>query len=69
MLLSGGNPRIEVFDFSTSFLTLKENQKEKKRKKKKKVKIFLVNMSDLKIFATQLLTFGSSGVLQPQHIL
>lgn len=66
MLLSGGNPRIEVFDFSTSFLTLKENQKEKK---KKKVKIFLVNMSDLKIFATQLLTFGSSGVLQPQHIL
>lgn len=65
MLLSGGNPRIEVFDFSTSFLTLKENQKEKK----KKVKIFLVNMSDLKIFATQLLTFGSSGVLQPQHIL
>lgn len=66
MLLSGGNPRIEVFDFSTSFLTLKENQKEKKRKK---VKIFLVNMSDLKIFATQLLTFGSSGVLQPQHIL
>lgn len=68
MLLSGGNPRIEVFDFSTSFLTLKENQKEKKRKKKK-VKIFLVNMSDLKIFATQLLTFGSSGVLQPQHIL
>lgn len=68
MLLSGGNPRIEVFDFSTSFLTLKENQKEKKREKKK-VKIFLVNMSDLKIFATQLLTFGSSGVLQPQHIL
>lgn len=68
MLLSGGNPRIEVFDFSTSFLTLKENQKEKKRKEKK-VKIFLVNMSDLKIFATQLLTFGSSGVLQPQHIL
>lgn len=65
MLLSGGNPRIEVFDFSTSFLTLKENQKEKK----KKVNIFLVNMSDLKIFATQLLTFGSSGVLQPQHIL
>lgn len=63
MLPSGGNPRIEVFDFSTSFLTLKGNKKEKKQK----VKIFLVNMSDLK--STQLLTFGSSGVLQPQHIL
>lgn len=43
--------------------------KTNKKKKKQKVKIFLVNMSDLKIFATQLLTFGSSGVLQPQHIL
>lgn len=61
---SGGKPRIEVFDFSTSFLKLKWRETEKG----KKVKIFPVSVSDMTIVAWELLTFGSSGVLQPQHI-